>query len=195
MDGGRAEPIRIAFHAGGIEFEDIRVSFPEFMEARTDYRFTCLPVLRVDDVVVTQSNAMCRYVGKLAGLYPEDDLQAFYCDEAMGAIEDLLHKMVPTFGLEGDELKAAREKLADGWITVILKGLDELLERGGDYLADNRLTVADLKVAGITQWLMSGQLDHVPTDIVERLSPRLVAHAQRVLQDPIVTAYYAARSQ
>ena len=195
MDGGRAEPIRIAFHAGGIEFEDIRVSFPEFMEARTDYRFTCLPVLRIDDVVVTQSNAMCRYVGKLAGLYPEDDLQAFYCDEAMGAIEDMLHKMVHTFGLEGDELKAAREKLADGWITVILKGLDELLERGGDYLADNRLTVADLKVAGVTQWLMSGQFDHVPTDIVERLSPRLVTHAQRVLQDPIVTAYYAARSQ
>ena len=195
MDGGRAEPIRIAFHAAGIEFEDIRVSFSEFMEQRAGYRFTCLPVLRIDDIVVTQSNAMCRYVGKMAGLYPENDLQALYCDEAMGAIEDLLHKIVHTLGLEGEELRAAREQLTDGWITVILKGLDELLERGGDYLADNRLTVADLKVAGITQSLMSGQFDHIPADIVERVSPRLVAHAQRVLQDPIVTAYYAARSQ
>ena len=195
MDGGRAKPIRIALHAAGIEFEDVRISFSEFMQSRAGYRFNCVPVLRIDDVVVTQSNAMCRYVGKLAGLYPEDDLQAMYCDEAMGAIEDLLHHIVHTLGLEGDELKAAREKLADGWITVILKGLDELLERGGDYFADNRLTVADLKVVAITQSLMSGQFEHIPADIVERLAPRLVAHVERVSQDPIVTAYYAAQSQ
>jgi glutathione S-transferase len=137
---------------------------------------------------------MCRYAGKLAGLYPGDDLQALYCDEAMGAIEDLLHHVVHTFGLEGEALKTAREKLADGWVATILKGLDELLERGGDYFADNRLTVADLKVVGITQWLMSGQLDHIPTDIVERLAPRLVAHAQRVSSDPVVVAYYASRA-
>ena len=195
MDGGRANPIRIAFHAAGIEFEDVRISFSEFMQARAGYRFNCVPVLRIDDVVVTQSNAMCRYVGKLANLYPENDLQAMYCDEAMGAIEDLLHHIVHTLGLEGDELKAAREKLADGWIKVILKGLDELLERGGDYFADNRLTVADLKVVAITESLISGQFEHIPADIVERVAPRLVAHVERVSQDPIVTAYYAARTQ
>jgi glutathione S-transferase len=195
MDGGRANPIRIAFHAAGIEFEDVRISFSEFMQARAGYRFNCVPVLRIDDVVVTQSNALCRYVGKLANLYPEDDLQAMYCDEAMGAIEDLLHHIVHTLGLEGDELKAAREKLADGWIKVILKGLDELLERGGDYFADNRLTVADLKVVAITESLISGQFEHIPADIVERVAPRLVAHAERVSQDPIVTSYYAARTQ
>lgn len=193
MDGGRAEPVRIAFHAAGIEFDDIRISFPEFMEQRQGMRFNCLPVLEIDGVIVTQSNAMCRFTGKKAGLYPEDDVQALYCDEAMGAIEDLLHSMVQTFGLEGDELKAAREKLVDGWLTVFLKGLNELLERGGDYFADNRLTVADLKVSGITHWLMSNQLDHIPTDIVERVAPRLVAHEQRVANDPIVVAYYASR--
>jgi glutathione S-transferase len=194
MDGGRAEPVRIAFHAAGIEFDDIRISFPEFMEQRQTMRFNCLPVLEIDGVVVTQSNAMCRFTGKKAGLYPEDDVQALYCDEAMGAIEDLLHSMTQSFGLEGDELKAAREKLVDGWLSVFLKGLDELLERGGDYFADNRLTVADLKVFGITRWLMSGQLDHVPTDIVERLAPRLIAHERRVADDPVVVAYYASRA-
>jgi glutathione S-transferase len=111
----------------------------------------------------------------------------------MGAVEDLLHSVVQTFGLEGDELKATREKLVDGWLTVFLKGLSELLDRGGDYFADHRLTVADLKVAGITQWLLSGQLDHVPTDLVERVAPKLIPHEQRVANNPIVVAYYDAR--
>ena len=194
MDGGRAEPIRIAYHAAGIDFEDVRISFPEFAEMRGGFRFRCAPILEIDGVQVTQSNAMARYVGKMAGLYPEDGTQAMYCDEAMGAIEDLLHAIVHTFGLDGDELKAAREKLVDGWITTYLKGLDEMLERGGDYFADNRLTVGDLKVAGITAWIEAGGLDHVPTDLVKRVAPRVSAHKDRVLGDPIVAAYYASRA-
>lgn len=193
MDGGRAEPVRIAFHAAGIEFEDARVSFPQFAETRNSLRFTCLPILEIDGTVVTQSNAMARFAGKKAGLYPEDDLQALYCDEAMGAIEDLLHSMAQSFGLEGDELKAAREKLVDGWLTVFLKGLNEMLDRGGDYFADSRLTVADLKVFGITRWLLSGQLDHIPADLVERVAPKLIPHEQRITNDPVVVAYYESR--
>jgi len=195
FNGGRGEPIRIAFHAAGVDFEDHRISFEEFMKVRGDMRFTCAPELEVDDVTVTQSNSMLRYVGKLAGLYPEDDLQALYCDEAMGAIEDLLHQIVRTFGLEGDELKAAREKLVNGWLSVFIKGLAEILQRaGGKYFADNRLTVADLKVYVQIRSLRAGTLDHVPTDLVDKLAPSLVQHEERVGNDPIVTAYYAARA-
>ncbi len=193
MDGGRAEPIRMAFHSAGIAFEDHRISFQDFMEMRDGFRFRCVPILEIDGAAVTQSNAMCQYVGKMAGLYPDDDLQALYCDEAMGAVEDLMHAMVTTFGLEGDELKAAREKLVDGWLSVFLKGLNELLERGGDYFADNRLTIADLKMFPLTRWLMSGDLDHVPTDLVGRLAPRLAEHASLVASDPLVVAYYESR--
>ncbi len=194
IDGGRGEPVRIAFHAAGIDFEDDRISFPEFMEKRKDMRFTCAPVLYVDGVAVTQSNSMCRYVGKLADLYPEDALQALYCDEAMDAVEDLLHQIVPTFGLEGEELKEAREKLADGWITVFLRGLEELLERGGGkYFADGRLTVADLKVFVQIRSLQSGNLDHVPAEIVQRVAPGLAQHQGRIAADPVVVAYYESR--
>lgn len=195
MDGGRAEPVRIAFHAAGIEFEDHRIAFPEFAEMRGSTRFNSVPVLEIDGKVVTQTNGMCRYVGRMAGLYPADDLQALYCDEALGAIEELLLRLVPTFSLEGDELKAARESLVDTWISTFVKGLGELLERGGDYFADNRFTVADMKVAFVIQWFNSGQLDHIPADLVERLAPALNAHAERTMNDPVVKAYYAARSQ
>ncbi len=194
FDGGRAEPVRIALHHGGIAFEDDRISFPEFAEMRTTTRFNSVPTMEIGGTIVTQTNAMLRYVGKQVGLYPEDDLQAFFCDEPMEAIEDLLHRIVSTFGLEGDELKAAREELAAGWITTFLKGLDELLVRGGgEYFADKRLTVADLKVFVQMRSLENGTLDHVPTDIVEQVAPALAAHRDRIAADPVVTAYYATR--
>ena len=55
FDGGRAEPIRIAFHTAGIKFEDNRLSFPEFGEMRQSTRFNSVPVLEIDGAAVTQS--------------------------------------------------------------------------------------------------------------------------------------------
>jgi len=195
FDGGRGEPIRIAFHAAGIEFEDHRISFPEFMEMRGGTRFNSVPTLEVDGAEVTQSNAISRYVGKMAKLYPDDDLQALYCDEVLGALEDVNHYIVRTFGLEGDALKEARENLVDGWLSVYLRGFSDLLARGGgEYFADQRLTIADLKMLVLTRSLRSGNLDHIPTDLVQELAPGLVDHRGRVESDPIVTAYYGSRT-
>ena len=70
------------------------------------------------------------------------------------------------------------------------KALGEIVERGGDYVADNRLTVADLRVYVQTRSLRSGMLDHVPTDLVDQLAPRLVEHEERLAAHPVVTGYY-----
>ena len=192
IDGGRAESIRIAFHIGGIEFEDVRVKGPEFREARETFRFHALPVLEIDGRQVTQSNALLRYVGKLAGLYPADDLQALHCDEVMDAVEDLNHAVGRTFGLQGDAMKLAREELVKGRLATYVKGLDALLARGGgEYFADGRMTVADLKVFVETRTLAKGVLDHVPTDLVEQLAPALATHRERIANDPRVVAYYS----
>ena len=195
FDGGRAEAIRIAFHTAGIKFEDNRLSFPEFGEMRQSARFNSVPVLEIDGAAVTQSNALGRYVGKMAGLYPKDDLQALYCDEVMDALEDVSHYIVQTFGLQKEELRLAREKLVEGWLSVYLRGLDELLARGGgQYFADNGLTMADLKTFVQIRSLCSGTLDHVPTNLVQRLAPGLVEHQERIEGDPRVAAYYATRA-
>ena len=195
FDGGRGEPVRIAMHAAGIEFEDVRWSFPEFGQRRGSLRFGALPILEIDGVVVTQSNAHCRYIGKKAGLYPKDDLQALWCDEAMGATEDISHQIGQTFGLEGDALRTAREALVSGRLTTFLRGMSEILERGGDkYIADKRLTVGDLKVYFTLRWIASGSLDHVPADLVEKVAPNLSRYMARIAKEPIVEAYYASRA-
>jgi glutathione S-transferase len=196
VDGGRAEPTRIALSIGGIEFEDHRVSFSEFGQMRSSTPFNALPAIEMNDGVYTQSNAMNRYFGRQAGLYPEDPWQAFLCDEIMDAIEDLMHFLVRTFGMQGDKLKAAREKLVDGAFTTYLKTLNARLEAaGGEYFADGRLTVADLKVFVWIRGLKSGVLDYVPTDLADRVAPLLVQHMERVAADPGVAAYYEGRGK
>jgi len=196
FSGGRGEPIRIALHAAGIAFEDNRLTGAGFGEIRQDLRFNALPVLEIDGVAVTQSNAICRYVGKLAGMYPKDGLQALYCDETMDAVEDLSGRIGQTLGLKDEALRAAREKLVDGWLSVFLKGLGGLLERGGGrYFAGGSLTVADLKVLMNTRWLRSGVLDHVPKDLVDRVAPNLAEHQARIDAGSVVKAYYSSRSQ
>jgi len=194
FDGGRGEMIRIAFHKAGIPFEDRRLNFEQYMKVRGDTRFGALPELEMDGTVITQSNAIGRYVAKKAGLYPDDEVQALYCDEALGAVEDASHALGTTFGLEGEALKEAREKLVNGKLTTYVRGVGEIVARGGDYVADERLTIADLKVFGLTRWLCSGALDHVPPDLVEREAPMLIAHMKRVESDPVVTSYYASRA-
>ncbi len=88
--------------------------------------------------------------------------------------------------------KQAREDLVEGRLAVYIKGLNELLARGGGrFFADGRMTVADLKVFVQTRSLAKGVLDHVPTDVVEGLAPALATHRERIANDPQVVAYYA----
>ena len=191
FNGGRGEPVRIALHAAGIAFDDVRWSFPEFSEQRQTRPFNAVPTLEFDGQTITQSNAMGRYVARLAGLYPEDPIQALYCDEVTDALEDLTHFVVQTFGLQGDELKQAREALRDGRMTTFITGLDKLLQRGGgQYFADQRLTIADIKMMVQLKSLRSGNLDHISGDFVDEIAPNFVAYQARIEQEPQVVAYY-----
>lgn len=197
IDGGRAEPARLALHLGGIAFDDRRLSFADVNKTRGEYPFGRVPVLEVDGKVLSQSNSINRYVGRLAGLYPEDPWQAALCDEIMDAVEDVAQKVVATFGIEDPEaLKAARAALVDGPLRFYLERVSACLDqRGGEYFADGRLTIADLKVFVWLRQLRAGRLDHVPTDLAEQVAPLLAAHRQRVESHPGIAAYYQARQR
>ena len=190
--GGRAEPARLALHIGGIAFEDHRFAYPEFAEVRKSTPLGQVPTLQVDGIQVTQCDAILRYVGKLAGLYPADPFQALLCDEVTYVVEETNVKFGPTFRMTGDALKEARTALVNDVLPVYLGWLQNQLQaHGGEYFADNRLTIADLKVFVDMRGLNAGRLDHVPADIVEVLAPALNAHMRRIAQIPAVAQYYA----
>jgi len=192
IHGGRGEPARLAMYIGGVAFEDNRITFQQFTETKKNFPFGRIPMLEVDGVQLSQCNTINRYVGTLAGLYPADPLQAAFCGEAMDAVEDIVSKVATTFSMsDEDEKKAARKALVDGPITVYLRQLQALLEsRGGQYFADGRLTVADLKVMVWVRYLRSGALDHIPRDLPDEVAPLLVEHLARVEANPKVRQYY-----
>jgi prostaglandin-H2 D-isomerase / glutathione transferase len=190
--GGRGEPARLALSIGGIAFEDDRVPPSDWASRKAQTPFGALPVLEVDGQVVAQSNAINRYVGKLADLYPSDSWQAALCDEAMEAVEDITNKIGATLFLPEEQKKAQRKELAEGPIPFYLTRLQQRLEaHGGRYFSADRLTVADLKVFVWIRHLKSGALDHMRGDLPDRFAPKLVEHYERVKSDPRIKAYYA----
>lgn len=190
--GGRGEAARIALSIGGIEFEDDRIARGKWAELKPQMPLGQLPVLEVDGKRVTQSNAINRYVGKLAGLYPEDPWQALLADEACNVVESLFTVFIKSYGIkDAEEMKRVRTEIVEGPLPLYLSALAKMLaDRGGEWFADNRFTIADLKVREATRYLSVGVLDHVPADIVTRLQPTLAEHRQRVLDHPGVRAYY-----
>jgi glutathione S-transferase len=194
FDGGRGEPARLALHFGGVPYEDERISPKDWPQVRDRTPFQALPTLEVDGKVVAQSNSINRYVGKLAGLYPKDDWQALLCDEVMDAAEDIGIRIGNTIDLPAEAKKKAREELSAGLITRYLEQLQARLKSaGGEYFADNRLTVADFKIYMLVRWLRSGVLDHIPKDLVDRVAPLIVAHFERVASRPEFAKYYERR--
>lgn len=194
FDGGRGEVARLAMHIGGVPFEDHRVDFPTWKEMRDQMPFKQVPVVEVDGKLVTQCNAINRYVGKLGGLYPRDDRDALACDEVMDAVEDIAGKMANTIPMQGDAQKAAREALATGPLPLYLGAINKMLQdAGGEYFVGGALSVADIKVALWIRWLRSGAIDHMPADLPDQHAPELVKLFDRVMAHPKVVEWYAKR--
>ena len=190
--GGRGEPARLALSMAGIPFEDDRVSPSEWERRKPNTPFGALPVFEVDGQTLAQSNAINRYVGKLTELYPTDAWQAALCDEVMEAVEDISTKLAATMFLPDEEKKVQRKALVEGPLPFYLTRLQQRLEvHGGRYCAADRLPIADLKVFVWIRHLKSGVLDHIPADLPDRVTPKLVAHYERVKNDPRIQAYYA----
>ena len=196
FDGGRGEAARLTMHLAGIAFEDKRIAGKDWPAMRDKTPFQAMPVLEVDGKVITQSNTINRYLGKLAGLYPKDDWQAALVDEVTDAVEDISFRISSTMFLEDEAKKKAREALVAGPIPRFLQQIDARLKAGGgEWFVEKRLTVADIKCFVWVRWLKSGALDHVPADIVDKHAPLLAKHLERFKNHPKIAAYYAARGK
>jgi len=171
--GPRAQPTRDCFKLGGIEFDDERIPFQQWPSHKGEAPFGKIPQLKLDNVTITQSNAILRYVGSLSGHYPRDNLvHAAKVDEIIEVIEDFIATAIaPTIGMQDKEkFQQLREDIANKSGPELLKNLEKVLERNGSkhgrVIGDN-LTVADMKLFHFLGWIKSGKLDFVPATIAD----------------------------
>ena len=172
---GRAGPIRLAFKAGKVEFEDEHVGHADFPAkvASGAFPYNAVPVIEIDGQVYAQSNAILRFAGKKAGLYPECPVQALLVDEAMDTVEEGLALLLPSMKENESEKKLAmRAELVDGKLTVLLNQLDARVGLNAEsaFVVGTTPTIGDLKIFGMTSSLTAGHLDGISTDIVSATS-------------------------
>ena len=196
LDQSRGEVARLAMYIAGVAFEDRRIPWKDWPALRDSMPFKAMPVLEVDGQVITQSNTINRYVGKLTGLYPRGDWEAALVDEVMAAIEDITVEIEETIVLEPKAKKKAREELSEGLLLRYLQQIDARLKRGGgEWFVENRLTVADLKCYVWIRSLKCQKSEYFPADLVDKNAPLLSRHLERVNNHPKIAAYYTARGK
>ena len=186
---GRGGPIRDILTLGGLPFEYEELTFQEFVERKGDLPFGSLPVLRVEGVERTQSNALLMYAGMLTGYYSPHGLVGLMTREVLGAVEDG-YALFGDSGKEPDqEIKAAkRQAILDGPLTAWFQAVEALLARNG-FVADTTwavgnaagFTVADFKLFAFIRMIAEGQADFIPTDAYEQY-PLISAHYQAMIK-------------
>jgi len=142
--------------------------------------FDGIPILKIGDKTYSQSCALLRFVGKQAGLYPQDALQALCTDEVIDAIEDFVSsKIVPTMRAAEDQKKTMREEIANVSGPHFLGQLEKVLARNGCGAhpwvnGSDMISIGDLKLYYFVTWVKSGILDHIPATLCDAY-PHIIA--------------------
>mmetsp|Transcript_77410 Transcript_77410/g.127946 ORF Transcript_77410/g.127946 Transcript_77410/m.127946 type:complete len:222 (-) Transcript_77410:148-813(-) len=179
----RAECARVALFMANVPFEDARMDY-NGMYSSGALTFGTFPALVVAGKgVLNQTQAIARYVGHLTKMYPEDPFLAAKCDEAIDGLTDVSDLVTDTMQERDPKRKIAwRQALVshDGRMTMLLNGLETLLEQNGatemmPFVAGKSLTVADLAIWRAVGWLSSGVIDGIPSTYVQQQFPKLWA--------------------
>lgn len=150
-----------------------------------------LPTMMIDGQEAAQSNALLRYCGKLAGLYPSDPLQALKVDEIIDAIGDLTAAVYRYKGEDKEKLKMEREKFCKEDAPRYFGGIEKRLEKfgSGPWAVGEEITIADLAISHAVTNIKCGILDHVPKDLLD-CYPRGFKIYNMVKEHPKVAEWY-----
>lgn len=195
FEGGRGNYCRIPLHASSLEWKDVRLKGPEFGAAKAEGKYpTGLPILKLPSGrIITQSSAIARYAGKHCdnGLYPKDPEAALVVDELLDTVQDMFTK-IPN---DKDEKlkKEKREEFAGGRLKEYMEILTESCKQnGGPYVSGKTVTIADIAVEGLVNYILSGNVDFVPASYLEDW-PEVVKASALVKDSDVVKAYNASR--
>lgn len=207
---GFGDHVRLTLAVGGIVFEDERIDYAEVARRRAtgELPFGQVPVVSIDGHVYAQSNALLRYFGRLAGLYPEG-VNQLRCDMAVEAWMDVDTKLVPQHYKcalsrspndgkprvplsDSQQADVAHELNQDALPTMLVRIGKVLKASNGPWYCGEVLTIADIKsyvvVTGLSNGSYAGGIDSAVLDGC----PELREHAARVGALPAVRRWVEA---
>lgn len=118
-----------------------------------------------------ESNAILNYVGKLAGLVPDDPVEYLRVQEILALVEDFIGALTPSLRMpDGPEKIAARKALLEGQLGKMLALLDKRAAANAansKFLVGKSLTIADLKALSAWDFIASGRLDGIPKETLD----------------------------
>jgi len=187
---GRAETIRIALHAAGINFTDTRILGKDWPAIKPTTPLGSIPVLTVDGEPHCQSVSLARYAGKLGGFYPEDPLQALVVDEAIESLNELM-AVAPKHS-DPEELLKLRKEYQAGTMTKYVTFLESLIQKNGGVGFASTPSIADLTLWGTVKMIRTGDWTGIDPTFFESFAG-IVATVESIAKNEKVVAYYASR--
>ena len=181
--GGRAEAIRAMLYHANFQFEDVRLSWPEFaqMKAAGHFPLGSIPVWEEDGTVYPQSNAILRMLAMRLGYYSQDHTTCWEIDSMMDFCEDIFDKFIafymPVFSGNPVDPAAAPAWYADFWDKFLPVAEARLAAHGGDFLAGTTgPSCADFKC--FTFIILSVKIPQSPTpaEIKVAVDAKIAAH-------------------
>ncbi|KAJ8724314.1 hypothetical protein PYW08_015788 [Mythimna loreyi] len=188
---GVAEPIRYLFAYGGISYKNVVVNRnADWPEVQKSLPFGKLPVLEVDQKVLYQSVAISRYLGKLVGLLPADDLEAAELDAIALSVFDFGSRVYEWYHEVNQERKAYLWKeLEELWFPRYLRDFEEIVQKKGSYFGGQKISWADLYFVGIIE-SVEGMWG---SKILEKQYPLLQRIYTHVHEIPAIDTYVSNR--
>jgi len=207
--GGRAAPLRMAAFLGGLSYCDRFLSGKQhgMQKAQGKRRWSGIPELTLHDkdgndvATIGQSNVCLTLIGKMGGLYPEDNVvQQALIDEILAAVEDVMGLLAPSFPVKDPEKKKAmRLAMMEAgklpyWFQKFENRLTENEARGrkNGFVVGDTMTIADLKLYSQLSFLCSGKVDHIDGATLLKPVAKLSAYLEMMAANEEIKKFNAA---
>ena len=198
---GRGEASRVALALSQIEWEDVEVNGEQFrsMQENGELPWNMLPVLQTEKGTIAESSAILRYIGKFAGLIPDDSYEAAKVDEFIDGMGPLARGLDTTWGISDDAKRIQMRKELfepEGICGKSLKMYDDKLANSISGWAANTsdMSIADLKLFTEVFALFSGNYDGVEKSVIMRYD-NLMKYHDKVANDVRIKNHYSTISK
>ncbi|KAK7101656.1 glutathione S-transferase 1-like [Littorina saxatilis] len=192
---GRAELIRLIFHAARVPFVDRRITFSDWKDLKPKTPNGSLPVLEIDNQAFDESGAIVMWATRKFGLMGKSDAEELKTTAIIIQANEFRDKyLLPVF-LEKDPVKVEglKSDMAEGLKTLFGRWEPTVIQTESNhfktfsYMITHSLTAADLAV------LYLADLAAKLMDIDWKRFPRLAAVLRTVRAVPMLKEYLTAR--